>query len=69
MFAAIHKNLQRWYEEGKVPVEEIENEDGDNEMVSSINRQMRSKRANDMYEEEEEQEDMCGQEYKEEHDQ
>ena len=53
MIAAIDWSLQRWYEEGKVHDQDMEEEEGHNEVDSNIERK-RSKRANDTYEEEDE---------------
>ena len=47
MNAAVDWSLQRWYQEGKVASQDMEEEEGHIEMDSNIERERISKRAND----------------------
>ena len=52
MIAAVDWSLQRWYEEGKMSAQDMKEEEGHIEVDSDIECEGISKRANDTYEEE-----------------
>ena len=72
MLAAADWSMQRWSEEGKASDDDIEDDDVGHEVDSDIDREMRSKRVNDTYQvdsEEEEEDDVnAGHEHEEVHD-